>query len=89
MLPFWRFNNYTNRHGHRAHRAHRAQATDPLSKIKNMKEKKPSLKLCSNHFPMRKTNISRCRWWNSRSLGTAYRDGAGWYKTREEITNGK
>jgi hypothetical protein len=43
----------------------------------SIKARKPNLKLCGNHF---KSGPRIYRIWNSAVKGTAYSDGAGWYR---------
>lgn len=46
-------------------------------KSKTILQRKPNLKLCSNHF---KDEIYIKNYWPSDKLGTAIRDGKGWYR---------
>jgi len=52
---------------------------DVINKLKSktILEKKPNLKLCSNHF---KTKFTYGRYWNSNVKGQAISDGKKWYK---------
>ena len=47
-------------------------------KSKTILDRKPKLKICSNH--LRATYIPSGRYWNSSTLGQAIGDGNGWYK---------
>ena len=51
-----------------------------LNKLKSedILDRKPGLKLCSNHF--KDTFVKSGRYWNSHQRGQAIRDGKGWYK---------
>jgi len=53
-------------------------------KSSDILERKPNLKLCSNHFKPVRTIT---RYWNSEKMGTAIRDENGWYK--QENKNAK
>lgn len=46
-------------------------------KSKDIKKRKPFLKLCSNHF--REEGPKTYRFWHSFSQGTARSDGKGWF----------
>jgi len=50
------------------------------SYLERLLERKPKLKLCSNHY---KTGRRVLRWWDSKNLGTAIKDGDGWYVQKE------
>ena len=46
-------------------------------KSKTILDRKPNLKLCSNHF----TDVQMVKnFWPSNKLGTAVKDGKGWYR---------
>lgn len=49
-----------------------------ILKSKTIKERKPDLKLCPNHYHVVSTASTRT--WPSWTKGTARRDGRGWYK---------
>lgn len=46
-----------------------------ILKSETIKERKPDLKLCPNHY-----HVVSTRTWPSWAKGTARRDGRGWYK---------
>jgi len=50
---------------------------NPQPKSPTILNRKPDLKLCSNHF---NTFSSKGRYWNSLHRGQAVSDGKGWYK---------
>lgn len=58
----------------------RTKADIDKDHIDSLLKGKPDLKLCSNHYNFRKRVI---RYWNSIMLGTATRDGEGWYVQKD------
>ena len=54
---------------------------DTLKNPQGLKTK-PNMKLKPNHF--KEPHLPK-RWWNSSKLGTAMKDGNGWYKSFQTV----
>lgn len=52
-------------------------------KSKTILDRKPKLKLYSNHFKPKRSEKMIARYWDSYRYGTAVRDGNGWYREIE------